>query len=70
MATRCPLQQQLQCGFCVADGLYHQRDSEFRVASSVEQLNMEVGTYLNTKAKGVGTGLGAGYRRTALWVPT
>lgn len=41
---------------CVADGLYHQSDSEFRVASSVEQLNMEVGIYLNTKAKTVGRG--------------
>lgn len=37
------------CGFCVTDGLYHQSGPEFRVASSVEQLNIiEVGT-LDTK---------------------
>lgn len=42
----CPLHQQLQCGFCIADGIYQPSGSEFRVASSVEQLNIiEVGTY-------------------------
>lgn len=30
-------------GFCVAEGLYRQSSPEFRVASSVEQLNIEVG---------------------------
>lgn len=50
LATRCFLRQQLQYGFCVTDDLYHQSGSEFRVASSVEQLNIiEVGASLHTK---------------------
>lgn len=45
----------LQCGLCVADGIYQQSGSEFRVASSVEQLNIiEVSTYPETEAVGRG----------------
>lgn len=39
----CPSAHSTHC-FCVADGLYRQSAPEFRVASSVEQLNIiEVG---------------------------
>lgn len=41
----CPSAHSTHC-FCVADGLYRQSAPEFRVASSVEQLNIiEVGAH-------------------------
>lgn len=50
LAPRYALHQHLEYVFCIADGLYHKSGSEFRVASSVEQLNIiEVGAHLDSK---------------------